>query len=273
MALEIDDIEKRLQSLIEVYIMKYLPSPAYQERIAQRLSETLRVYVASRGAGSETGLPHKFALVVHPSTLTQWNQDQRLLNGLTKILELVVDELGTNFEVAPSLTLLTDPLVATDDLQVRLLKETNLAETQDMKESDAVDESTPLKPAFLIVSGTKVFPILAVVTNIGRRADNHLIIDDPRISRYHAQVRYVRGRFIIFDLESTGGTYVNGQRVSQSVLYAGDVLSLAGLPIIFGQDHPPPNMPTGDTAPLTPASTDRRTAVLKTIPPESKPKN
>jgi hypothetical protein len=273
MALEIDDIEKRLQSLIEVYIVKYLPAPAYDKRIAQRFSETLRVYVASRDSGSESGLPHEFALVVHPSTLAQWNQDPQLLSGLTKILELVVDELGTNFEVAPSLTLVTDPLVAIDDLQVRLLKETNLAKTQDMKETGTADESIPLKPAFLIVSGTKVFPIHAAVTNIGRRADNHLIIDDPRISRYHAQVRYVRGRFILFDLDSTGGTYVNGQRVNQSVLYAGDVISLAGLPIIFGQDNPPPSMAAGDTAPLTPASTDRRTAVLKTIPPQPKPKN
>jgi pSer/pThr/pTyr-binding forkhead associated (FHA) protein len=158
-------------------------------------------------------------------------------------------------------------------LQVRLLKENKLAETQDVKHSDAADESTPLKPAFLIISGTKVFPIQAAVTNIGRRADNHLIIDDPRISRYHAQIRYVRGRFIIFDLDSTGGTYVNGQRASQSILYAGDVISLAGLPIIFGQDSPPPSMATGDTAPLAPTSTDRKTAILRTIPPEPKPKN
>ena len=221
-------------------------------------------------------LAHEFALVVHPSTLTQWNRDIHLLDGLTKLIQLVLSELGEQLDAAPSLTLITDPLVEIDDLQIRMLKGANVAETQDVKESDEIDESVPLKPAFLIVGGTKVFAIQAAVTNIGRRGDNHLVVDDPRISRYHAQVRYVRGRFIIFDLNSTGGTYVNGQRVNQSVLYPGDVISLSGLPIIFGQDNPPATTTTGDkaeTAPLFPASTDRRTAVLKTLPPESKSDN
>jgi hypothetical protein len=271
MALEIGDIEKRLQSLIEVYITKYLPGPAYQDRVAQRIAETLRTCLESQGPENEK-LPGEFALVVHPSTLTQWNQDQHLLDGLSKIFGLVVDELGLNFESAPSLTLITDPHIKIDDILVRLLKDTNVAETQDVKQSDKIDDNPPLKPAFLIVGGTKVFTIHTAVTNIGRRADNNLIVDDPRISRYHAQVRYVRGRFIIFDLNSTGGTYVNGQRVNQSVLYPGDVISLSGLPIIFGQDNPPPSLPTGDTAPLTPESGDRSTASLNTLPPQPRQK-
>lgn len=273
MTLQISDVEKRLQSLIEVYLIKFLPTPAYLDRIVQRLSEVLRSQQAIQQAGSETGLPSEFALIVHPSTLAQWNQDQRLVEGLTKIFRLVIDELGMKFTAAPSLTLMTDPNIVIEDLQVRPLKNPNVAETQDMKENNEVDERTPLKPAFLIVGGTKVFSIQAAVTNIGRRSDNNLIVDDPRISRYHAQVRYVRGRFIIFDLNSTGGTYVNGQRVNQSVLYPGDVISLSGLPIIFGQDSPPPGMSKGDTAPLSPDSGERSTAVLKPIPTQNKPEN
>jgi hypothetical protein len=268
MSLDINDIEKRLQSLIEVYIVKYLPEPTYQDRIAQRLSETLRNYFISQGS-ENAGLPHKFALVVHPSTLAQWNQDKRLLNGLTKIFGLAVEELGIRSEAAPSFALVADPLIKMDDLEVRLVN-TDVAETQDMK-NDKVNESSPSKPAFLIVGGTKVFAIHTAVTNIGRRIDNHLVIDDPRISRYHAQVRYVNGRFIIFDLNSTGGTYVNGQRANQSVLYPGDVISLSGLPIIFGQDNLPPNLSTGDTAPLTTEINNRRTAGLSTLPPTPKP--
>src|SRR5258706_4358022 len=273
MTLQISDIEKRLQSLIEVYLTKYLPGPGYQDRIAQRFSEALRACMASPEVGREPGLPGEIALIVHPSTLTQWDHAERLLEGLTKIFRLVVGELGMKFEPAPSLTLMTDPNIDIDDLQVRLLKNTNVAETQDVKGSDEVDESSPLKPAFLIVGGTKIFPIHVAVTNIGRRPDNHLIVDDPRISRYHAQVRYVRRRLIIFDLNSTGRTYVNGQRVNQSVLYPGDVISLSGLPIIFGQDSPPPTLATGDTAPPNPDSSDRKTATLKTIPPMSKSEN
>jgi len=93
--------------------------------------------------------------------------------------------------------------------------------------------------------------------------DNQLVVDDPRVSRYHAQIRYVRSHFTIFDLNSTGGTFVNGQRTTQSVLYPGDVISLAGMPIVFGQDSIPPSVTKiGDTAPLSPASSDRATISL-----------
>jgi pSer/pThr/pTyr-binding forkhead associated (FHA) protein len=82
----------------------------------------------------------------------------------------------------------------------------------------------------------EVYPLRVAVLNIGRRADNHLIIDDPRISRVHAQLRLVRGRFVIFDLESSGGTWVNGERIHQRALQPGDVISLSGVPLVFGQD-------------------------------------
>jgi len=93
--------------------------------------------------------------------------------------------------------------------------------------------------------------------------DNQLVIDDPRVSRNHAQLRAINGRFVLFDLNSTGGTFVNGQRASQTVLYAGDVISLAGVALIFGQDNPPTGNDTRDTAPLNPSANERPTAILK----------
>jgi pSer/pThr/pTyr-binding forkhead associated (FHA) protein len=92
--------------------------------------------------------------------------------------------------------------------------------------------------------------------------DNQLVIDDPRISRNHAQLRAIKGRYVIFDLNSTGGTFVNGQRTSQSVMYPGDVISLAGVPLVFGQDNPPPRPDLADTNPLSEASAERPTAFL-----------
>jgi hypothetical protein len=272
MALLISEIEKRLQSLIEDHLVKYLPSAVFQDLIAQRLSEALRANLSTQGLDGKTNMPHQFTLMVHPSTLSQWQKEPRLMEGLNKIFRLVTTDLGVKFESAPSLTLSTDPLIAIDDLKVQAAKKASVAETQNTHgNADEMDDSVPVRAAFLIVGGTKVFTLQQAVTNIGRRLDNHLVVDDPRVSRYHAQIRYVRGRFIIFDLNSTGGTYVNGQRTSQSALYPGDVVSLAGLPIIFGQDNPPPNTSSGTTAPLAPSTSERTTAVLKNIP--TKPEN
>lgn len=270
MGLQINEIEKRLQNLIELHLVKYLPGAVFQDRIAQRLAEALRSNLSTQGLESGSKVSHEFALVVHPSTLSQWQKDPRLIEGLTKLFIIVISEVGVQFEASPVMTLQTDPLVAIDDLKVISIKKSNLAETQDKQiEKDDGEESIPVKAAFLIVGGTKVFTLQQAVTNIGRRLDNHLVVDDPRVSRYHAQIRYVRGRFIIFDLNSTGGTYVNGQRSSQSALYPGDVISLAGLPIIFGQDNPPPSAASGNTAPLAPSTSERTTAVLKNGSPKT----
>ena len=102
--------------------------------------------------------------------------------------------------------------------------------------------------AFLNIEGLKIHPLKESVINIGRKLENHIVIDDPRISRTHAQLRVIKGHFVLFDLNSTGGTYVNGQRTSQTVLYPGDVISLAGVTLVFGQDLPSTDLV--ETSPL-----------------------
>jgi pSer/pThr/pTyr-binding forkhead associated (FHA) protein len=88
--------------------------------------------------------------------------------------------------------------------------------------------------AFLIVNGVDIFPLKKIIITIGRMEDNDLVLKEERISRYHAQLRAVRGQHILIDLKSTGGTSVNGEKITQVTLYQGDVISLAGVPIIYG---------------------------------------
>ena len=109
--------------------------------------------------------------------------------------------------------------------------ETNALKANVPETEDAIPEN-----AFLIIEGLKVYPLRESIINIGRRLGNHVIIDDPRISRQHAQLRAIKGHFVLFDLNSTGGTFVNGQRTKQYVLYPDDVISLAGVTLVFGQD-------------------------------------
>ena len=104
-----------------------------------------------------------------------------------------------------------------------------------MAETQSKSDSTP--NAYLIVN-SEVFPIKSQLTNLGRKLDNHIVLNDPRVSRNHAQIRVMESQFILLDLNSTGGTLVNGKKISKSVLYSGDSISLAGLEIKFVQDTP-----------------------------------
>lgn len=71
---------------------------------------------------------------------------------------------------------------------------------------------------------------------IGRDPDNDLVLDDRRISRRHAEIRLRLGRFTLYDLDSTNGTYVNGRRVAEVVLQPGDRIQIGGTELVVQQD-------------------------------------
>jgi pSer/pThr/pTyr-binding forkhead associated (FHA) protein len=113
-----------------------------------------------------------------------------------------------------------------------------------------VDEEIDTIPpnAFFIVDGIKFYPLVKAVINIGRRLENDLVIDDPRVSRNHAQLRAIEGNYVLFDLSSTSGTFVNGNRVSsETIIYPNDTISLGGVKLSYFQDNPPPRKDLIDT--------------------------
>ena len=64
-------------------------------------------------------------------------------------------------------------------------------------------------------------------TVLGRSEDADIVIDDPYASEFHLRVGLQEGDFIVHDLGSTNGTYVNGRRVTSPVALAeGDALQI-----------------------------------------------
>jgi pSer/pThr/pTyr-binding forkhead associated (FHA) protein len=120
----------------------------------------------------------------------------------------------------------------------------------DAGETTDDDTTTVPEEAFVVIDGVKVFPLTESVVTIGRRLGNTLVIDDVRVSRLHAQLRAINNRYVLFDLESSGGTFLNGRKISQAVVYPGDVISLAGVDLIYGQKNPPPRPDLKQTWPF-----------------------
>ncbi len=90
--------------------------------------------------------------------------------------------------------------------------------------------------AYLISPDENIFNLEKRIINIGRWDDNDLVIDNLRISRIHAQIRLINGQHMIFDLDSTAGTRVNGERIRQRVLTQGDVIEIADVTLIYGTE-------------------------------------
>lgn len=78
--------------------------------------------------------------------------------------------------------------------------------------------------------GKLVVPISQSVLKIGRNSENHVILNDPSISRFHAEIRPQNGSFYIVDVGSKNGTIVNGERVTERKLAHGDRIQLGSNP-------------------------------------------
>lgn len=71
------------------------------------------------------------------------------------------------------------------------------------------------------------FPLDGDQITIGRDSSNGVAINDAEVSRRHARLNFQGGKYVLEDLGSTNGTFVNGQRLAGPVvLKPGDVVSL-----------------------------------------------
>ncbi|MEI2642869.1 MAG: DUF3662 and FHA domain-containing protein [Candidatus Nanopelagicales bacterium] len=80
-------------------------------------------------------------------------------------------------------------------------------------------------------SGT--YHLAKPVTRIGRGMDADVRIEDPGVSRHHAEIRVAGPNVVIKDLGSTNGTYVNGTLVAEQPLRDGNVVTIGSTNLTF----------------------------------------
>lgn len=68
---------------------------------------------------------------------------------------------------------------------------------------------------------------------MGTAADCDIVITDPYLSNQHATIRYEDGEFVVVDLDSTNGTYVNDKRISRCDLIDNDKIRLGRTELKF----------------------------------------
>jgi hypothetical protein len=233
----LSQLEARLQALIEGSAARLFPGHAWYD-LAQYLVSAIQSDIQLEPDGTLLA-PNQFTIIVHPSQERILLEEPGFLDQLAYSLQNGGREAGLTFPAPIVIKVATDPSL--DVQEIKVCAKIDIREGGDTLSIPIVggrNDQPTFSNAFLIVKGSQIFPLTGQGVNIGRRKGNHLVIDDPRVSRTHAQIRLVQGRYAIFDLDSTGGTFVNGQRVIQHVLHPGDVLSLAGVQIVFGHEIP-----------------------------------
>lgn len=101
-----------------------------------------------------------------------------------------------------------------------------------------VDRKPPVTGWLVVRSGPRAGKQLGLSTSVrntigrdGTRCD--LIVDDPAASAEHARVQWEHGQFVLYDLASSNGTWVNNRRVQRQPLLDNDVVRVGDTKMVF----------------------------------------
>ena len=87
---------------------------------------------------------------------------------------------------------------------------------------------------------------------IGREADNFVQLDDNEVSRRHAEIRRIGETFVVGDLKSSNGTWLNSRKIERAELSSGDQIQVGRTILVYARDGV--DVPAAGLVDIVPAS-------------------
>ena len=107
---------------------------------------------------------------------------------------------------------------------------------------------------------------------IGRRDTNNVVIEDQAVSGHHAKIDGLGDKFVLIDLQSKNGSFVNDQLINSHWLKQGDVIGIGEHSLVFKYQKKE-QLPTEEVDKLDPTivmnSTEHRRRMIKSNPSKS----
>lgn len=231
--------EQFMENMVEGSVARMFRSPVQPAEIAKRLERAMESQQTI--SVRRVIVPNAYRVFLNPQDFAAF---QPIRGELEREMGTYLSDLAAerNFTMLehPRVELAEDPVVQRRTIQV--VAETTTANneagsTKVMSGTQQLSVSPQSNSSALLLletpRGMQPIPLETTMLTIGRGLDNDIVLEDARVSRHHAQLRYKTRRFWITDLSSTNGTFVNNERVSDGALKNGDVVSLGGLELIF----------------------------------------
>jgi hypothetical protein len=247
-------LEARVERLVEGTFARLFAGRLHPREVALALARAMEDQAAPTAAGPGRA-PEMYRVRLNTrDAAALLAAEPALAARLADELIVLARESGLSLTRRPEVEIVADPAVAAHAVVVEAAGEAFLEggtqASTPIGQRPAAPEPAPC--AFVIVDGRRHVTLDQPLLTVGRRRDNHIVIEDSRVSRVHCQIRRRYGRWVVFDLGSSAGTQVNGEAVAECVLRPGDVISLAGATLIYGEDEPAagPDDDTGHTRPI-----------------------
>jgi pSer/pThr/pTyr-binding forkhead associated (FHA) protein len=88
--------------------------------------------------------------------------------------------------------------------------------------------------------GDTSFPLTRDAYTIGRHRNNDIVISDPKVSSFHARIDRSAEGFVLVDLKSRNGSYINGKRIETGLLKTGDEVRMGTARLVYKVDYSAP---------------------------------
>jgi hypothetical protein len=248
-------LEKLIEQFIEEPFVRLFSDRLLPQVVARHLVQALEDGETLSNDGYSE-VPGRYSIFLHPLDLSALRQDHPDLDAQLQLeLQHIADKMGVRLREEPEICLIPDMDLPQQSVKISPIDgpQSVVDRTRDMDVKQMrklIEQQSPC--AYLIIAGKQSIDLHKPIIRIGRALDNDIILEDRRVSRHHAQLRQRYGRYLLHDLDSTGGTMVNGFRVKEIVLHAGDTISLSGVDIIYAEDKPMCRQRNGSTIPMPP---------------------
>jgi hypothetical protein len=250
----LDRFETLAEQLVEGTFERLFRTRLHPSDVARRLARALEDGQFT-GDDGQILLPNRYWIFLNPDDFAALDAGQETLHaGLIGYLQRLADQGGGRFGGQLSVAVHPVADVAAGRVDVRAAYAADTETASDTHEVETAEQPASEAGTWSLAGAGHVFTLGEPVVRLGRALSNDVILDDRRVSRRHAQLRWRAGTYHLSDMGSSGGTTVNGhpvRRGEEIPLEDGDVVSLAGLALMVNVEtnqpavdgHPTPPMP------------------------------
>lgn len=244
----LERFEQLVEGLVEGSFSRLMRTKLQPVQIARRLERAMET--GETISAGKIIVPNDYRVELNPEDFRQYEPSQATWEAeLADYLAGVAKERGLAIFGRPVVSLAAKAGVATGKVQVQAGVVDRTAGNAQMPSSE-VTHTQPIDAVALreavaaLPKGARLvfatgesaggsFSINKAGVLIGRAMDNDVVLEDTGVSRYHAEIRLRGERLYLRDLNSTNGTSVNGEDVTEHALTDGDKISFAGVEMLF----------------------------------------
>ncbi|HEY7660906.1 MAG TPA: DUF3662 and FHA domain-containing protein [Actinomycetota bacterium] len=217
------DFERRLGGLVEGFFATTFRSGLQPVELAKRI---MREMEAGRTVGvQEMWAPNRFVFSLSEVDGQRFEQaEQALVSELKQVVRETASERGWGLVGPPEIEFEVDP----DLGKGRFVCAASFVEGPD----ELPPQPTDVRGTLVTSNGNSV-SLTKAETTLGRLPECDVVVDDPGVSRQHARIRRAETGFVLSDLGSTNGTFVNEQPVQDHLLADGDRITIGETLLVF----------------------------------------